>query len=111
MTQGKHCDCPLCGQAFTPANGINAGEHLARGILNTYAKMQDKTDDNDNPLPCPRCGESRMSYDVLENALSRHFDIHICDVCGNLEAVSVSEGKPSIQLESWWAVTEVLSRR
>ena len=107
MNQEKHCDCPLCGQALAPADGVTVGEHLARGILSTYAGMQGKSDDDANTLPCPRCGECSMSPNVLRNALSRHFDIYICDICGNLEAVLVSEGK-SVPLESWWAVTEIL---
>ena len=110
MSQEKHCDCPLCGQTFTPANGITASEHLARGILSTYARMQGTRDDVVNALPCPRCGECSMSPNVLRNALSRHFDIYICDACWNLEAALVSEGK-SIPLESWWAVTEILNRK
>jgi predicted RNA-binding Zn-ribbon protein involved in translation (DUF1610 family) len=98
--------CPLCSQAFTPADGMTADEHLARGILRTYAEMQGK----ENTLPCPRCGENSMDTNVLRNALSRHFDIHICDACGNMEAVLLSEGK-SIPLESWWAVGELLKRK
>jgi predicted RNA-binding Zn-ribbon protein involved in translation (DUF1610 family) len=71
--------------------------------------MQGKSDDYDNSLPCPRCGESSMSGNVLRNALSRQFDIYICDDCGNREAVEASEGKP-MPIESWWAVAEILKR-
>ena len=109
MNQDKHCDCPLCGQSFTPADGMTAGEHLARGVLRAYAEMQGKSDDYDNNIPCPRCGEDSMAGNVLRNALSRHFDIHVCDACGNKEAVLVSEGKAD-PLDAWWAVAEILKR-
>lgn len=106
MIQENHCECPLCGQAFTPADSMTADEHLARGILRAYADMQGKGENN-NSLPCPRCGEYSMSPNVLRNALSRQFDIHICDACGNHEAIDTAEGTP-LPLKSWWAVTEIL---
>jgi len=109
MNQKNHCNCPLCGQAFTPADGMTANEHLTRGILRAYADMQGKGE-HDNSLPCPRCGENSMSSNVLQNALSRQFDIHICDACGNLEAVEASVGK-TLPLESWWVVAEILNRK
>ena len=109
MNQEKQCNCPLCNQTFIPEDGMTADEHLARGILRTYAEMQNQNK-HDNSLPCPRCGKDSMSANVLKNALSRHFDIHICDICGNQEAVSVSVDK-SISLQSWWAVTEILNRK
>jgi len=109
VNQEKQCTCPLCNQEFTPADGMTSGEHLARGILRTYAEMQGKGK-QDNTRPCPRCGERSMSTNVLKNALSRQFDIHICDVCGNHEGVEASEGKPT-PIESWWAVTETLNRK
>jgi len=88
---------------------MTAGEHLARGILSTYAELQ-RRGDHENSYPCPRCGESNMSANVLKNALSRQFDIHVCDACGNLEAVDAAVGK-SLPLESWWAVAEILKRK
>ena len=105
MSKEKQCTCPLCDQGFTPADGITADEHLARGILRVYAEMQRK-----GHQPCPRCGEDRMSSNVLKNALSRQFDIHVCDACGNQEAVGAAVEK-SLPLESWWAVAEILNRK
>jgi len=109
MKNNDQCTCPLCDQGFTPADGMTAGEHLARGILRVYAEMQRKGD-GENSHPCPRCGESSMSPNVLQNALSRQFDIHVCDACGNLEAVDAAVGK-SLPLESWWVVTEILKQK
>ena len=109
MDQEKQCTCPLCNQGFTPADGMTADEHLARGILRAYAEMQGKGK-HDNTLPCPRCGEYSMSTNVLKNALSRHYDIHICDICGNLEGTEAAVEK-SIPLESWWVVTEILKQK
>lgn len=109
MKDNDKCNCPLCNQTFTPADGMTAGGHLARGVLRAYAEIQGKGE-HDNTLPCPRCGEDSMSNNVLRNALSRQFDIHVCDACGNLEGVEAAEGKPRPP-ESWWAVTEILKRR
>jgi len=106
VSKEKQCTCPLCNQGFTPAAGMTAGEHLARGILRTYAEMQHKGDYGTSQ-PCPRCGESNMSANVLHNALYWQFDIHICDACGSSEA---AEGE-SLPLESWWAVAEILKRK
>ena len=109
MNQEKECNCPLCDQSFTPEDGMTADEHLARGVLRVYAEMQNKNK-HDNSLPCPRCVENSMSSNILQNALSRHYDIHICDACGNKEAVLVSVNK-SIPLQSWWVVGEMLKRK
>ena len=110
MSQYNKCTCPLCNQDFTPANGMTAGEHLARGVLKTYADVQGKSDNCDNTLPCPRCGENSMSHNVLKNALSRQFDIHVCDICGNREGTEAAEAK-LMPLESWWVVAEILKRK
>ena len=110
MKQENHCNCPLCGQAFTPADGMTANEHLTRGVLKAYADMQKVKNEHDSPLPCPRCGGNSMSSNVLRNALSRQFDIHICDACGNLEVVEASAGTP-LPLESWWAIAEILKQK
>ena len=105
MNQENKCTCPLCDQVFTPEDGMTEGEHLARGILRVYADMQRK-----GRLACPRCGENTMSTSVLRNALSRHYDIQICDACGNREGTEASVGK-NHPIESWWAVSEILNRR
>lgn len=104
--KNEPCNCPLCNQAFIPAEGMTADEHLARGILKTYAEMQGKGE-YENTLPCPRCGRYSMSQNVLQNALSRQFDICVCDSCGLREAIEASEGKP-LPLESWRVVAEIL---
>lgn len=106
MKKDEQCTCPLCNQEFTSADGMTAREHLARGILKAYEEMQGKGV-YENTLPCPRCGAYSMSQNVLQNALSRQFDIHVCDACGLREAVEASEGKP-LPLESWWVVTAIL---
>jgi len=106
MKNNEQCTCPLCKQQFTPADGMTPDGHLARGILKTYAEMQGKGE-HDNTLPCPRCGEYSMSTNVLKNALSRQFNIHICDTCGNREGIEATEGK-LLPLESWRIVTEIL---
>ena len=109
MNQEKHCTCPICNQSFTPGVGITVDEHLARGILKVYAEMQ-KKNKHDNSLPCPRCGKNSMSANILQNALSRHYNIHICDACGNREATEAAVGK-NHPIESWWAVSEILKRK
>ena len=106
MKKKNPCTCPLCNQEFTPAGGMTAHEYLAQGILRAYAEMQGKGE-YENTLPCPRCGKYSMSQNVLQNALSRQFNIHVCDICGHWEAIEASEGKP-LPLTSWWAVTEIL---
>jgi len=100
------CTCPIYKQDFIPADGVTAGEHLAKGVLKNYTEMQGKGK-YENTLPCPRCGKYNMSANVLKNALSRQFDIYICDLCGNLEGVEAANGTPH-SLESWWVVTEIL---
>lgn len=37
--------------------------------------------------PCPRCGRNNMTVPVTRNALSRCYNIHICDMCGMDEAL------------------------
>ena len=38
-------------------------------------------------MPCPRCGRDTMKENIHTNALSRHADVYICDVCGTEEAL------------------------
>ena len=103
MNQEKKCNCPLCNQSFTPGDGMTESEHPARGILRVYAEMQGEC-----RLACPRCGENTMSTNILQNALSRHFDIRICDACGHREAAEAAVGKTH-PIESWWVVAWILS--
>lgn len=52
-------------------------------------------------LPCPRCGQDKMSHkDPARNALSRFADVYICDDCGTDEALRDFFGC-SIPLENW----------
>ena len=55
-------------------------------------------------LPCPRCGCDVMDREkVTRNALSRHADVYICDICGIDEAVRSMERDP-LPLDEWRAV-------
>ena len=44
---------------------------------------------------CLRCGRDTMKESLITNALSRHADIYICDVCGMEEANTNGIRKPS----------------
>ena len=102
MNDKKTCNCPLCNQQFTPADGLTAAEHLARGIIRVYAETQKKED-----MPCPRCGRRTMAENVNRNALSRHEAVMVCDACGTEEALRVHNGTV-ISISDWWAVREIL---
>lgn len=52
-------------------------------------------------LPCPRCGKQTMSSIMSHNALSRHIDVYICDLCGIEEALSESFNQPTLPLNKW----------
>ena len=45
---------------------------------------------------CPRCGENTMKLGdrLCTNALSRQYDIMVCDLCGMVEAVMAIMGAP-----------------
>ena len=45
-------------------------------------------------LPCPRCGRDTMKTALYSNALSRAFDIMVCDECGVSEALESFADKP-----------------
>ena len=105
MEKANECSCPLCGQDFTPENGITPEEHLARGILGTYSEMQKSTEPDD--FPCPRCGHSRMRPELAANAVSRHFDVYICSECGTDEALR-DYRKDVLPLTVWYVVQELL---
>jgi hypothetical protein len=106
LDRKNQCTCSLCNQEFTPADGMTTTEHLAHGILKAYSEMQD----NGDPLPCPRCGECSMSKNVLHDALSRHFGIHICHSCGKWEAVATTNDHNQ-SLESWWVISAILGQQ
>lgn len=54
-------------------------------------------------LPCPRCGCDVMNDKPARNALSRHADVYICDLCGMDEAVRDMKGDP-LPLDEWESV-------
>ena len=56
-------------------------------------------------LPCPRCGCDSMKPALYTNALSRAFDIMICDECGTDEAVRAFAGEP-VPIEEWACMKE-----
>jgi len=51
-------------------------------------------------LPCPRCGMDTMKQKLHTNALSRHADIYICDLCGTNEAMLDFMRNP-LPVEDW----------
>jgi len=109
----KTCDCPLCGQDFIPADGVTVGEHLAMGVIQVFSEMQTKPElevYTKNPLPCPRCGQYRMSDKVTRNAKSRHAKVYVCDICGTDEAVREYSGEV-LPMPDWWVVREILTRK
>lgn len=54
-------------------------------------------------MPCPRCGKNKLKSDMIQNCLSRHEDIYICNECGQDEAGFDMAGL-AIPLEKWYAV-------
>ena len=108
----KRCNCPLCGQGFTPADGLTSLEHLARGVIQVFSELQAKHDVLPIPeasLPCPRCGEYRMLEKAPRNALSRQAKIYVCPICGTDEAYRAYIGE-ALPIAEWWAVRELLNR-
>lgn len=62
---------------------------------------------------CPRCGENSMKPRLHTNALSRQYDIMICDLCGLDEAKMAFMGAP-MPLAHWACRTptpEKISKR
>lgn len=39
-------------------------------------------------MKCPRCNKEKLHDNPVMNPLSRHFNVYICDPCGNDEAFS-----------------------
>ena len=54
---------------------------------------------------CPRCGEDTMKPRLHTNALSRQYDIMICDLCGMDEAKMAFMGAPK-PLAHWACLNE-----
>lgn len=54
---------------------------------------------------CPRCGQPDVKPRLHTNALSRHFDIYICDACGNQEAILHSRGR-RLPFREWAAAAQ-----
>ncbi len=54
---------------------------------------------------CPRCGENTMKPRLHTNALSRQYDIMICDLCGLDEAKMAFMGAP-MPLAHWACLSE-----
>ena len=111
MSEKSKIPCPLCNRAFTPSNDLITFNLLVSGVILAYKIMQEKANHDDkytNPLPCCRCGQYRMHPIVARNALSRHENIFVCDVCGIDEAMRVfcDSVLPTSQ---WWVCNEILS--
>lgn len=51
-------------------------------------------------MPCPRCGRDVMNENPRRNALSRHADVFICDLCGQKEAILAMMNNP-LPLPEW----------
>ena len=49
----------------------------------TQKRLQDfkARQESGERLPCPRCGKDAMNPELYTNALSRVFDIMVCDAC------------------------------
>ena len=101
--------CPLCSSKFVPADVASAFEHLSLGVITVFRALQTESEvKTDSSLPCPRCGHWRMSPKVARNALSRHAEIMVCDICGVDEAARVFSDT-ILPITSWWCVREILS--
>jgi len=110
MGEKSKIPCPLCNRAFSPANDLITFDLLVCGIILAYKAMQEKANHADkytNPLPCCRCGHFRMQPNVARNALSRHENIMVCDICGVDEAVRVFSDSV-LPTSQWWICNEIL---
>ena len=52
-------------------------------------------------LRCPRCGSTFMDPNPVRNALSRHADVYVCDICGTDEALR-DMLEAVIPISEWW---------
>lgn len=67
----------------------------AKARIDAFAKEQ-----VDGVHFCPRCGRFSVKDRLHTNALSRYFDVYICDECGLDEAVRAMADEP-IPLREW----------
>ena len=105
MDNSNECKCPFCDQTFIPEKGTTPQEHLAKSVLKVFAEMQHFP--HDQKLHCPRCGQMKMREKLVQNALSRHFDVHICNECGTDEALR-DYRKDVLPITAWAGVNMVL---
>lgn len=68
-------------------------------IITEFAKRQKK-----DWCCCPRCGMDSMAKNPTRNALSRAFDINVCDDCGTDEALWATVNCPTPAQK--WAIAE-----
>lgn len=54
------------------------------------------------PQICPRCGRMAIKPRLHTNALSRHYGIYVCGLCGNQEAMLQSRGR-RLRFQDWAA--------
>ena len=77
-----------------------------RYFLSRFADLQ-----KDEKLPicrCPRCGLAKMKKPIYTNALSRHADIYVCDLCGIEEAL-MDMNHTQLPLEEWYLIKLLIS--
>lgn len=53
---------------------------------------------------CPRCGRPAIKPRLHTNAMSRNFDIYVCDACGGQEAILAARGRTMLFRE--WAAAK-----
>lgn len=102
----KDCQCPLCKQRFIPENGDSPEEHLARGIIRVFSKLQKEERQID--LPCPRCGQKNMNSVNIHNAKSGYADVYICNQCGEDEALDAAKNYV-FPLSCWYIVLALIA--
>ena len=95
--------CPVCKREHDLPDGVTAGKQIAKDILKLYSEIQNKTS-----LPCPRCGMVQLEEKPTRNALSRSYDIIVCDKYGTIEAINVANNT-ELPLSEWYAVKELLN--
>lgn len=72
----------------------------AKDLLKSLMELQEDNT-RDYAFPCPRCGHDRMDKRPTRNALSRRFDVYICNTCGMEEALLDAVGKDPLPLNEW----------